>query len=186
MTPSVQEEHVEQAAIDLFRSLGWAAANGMDETFGESGTLGREHKGEVVLTERLRASLVKLNPGLPASGVDQAIEALTRDRSALTLVTANREIYGLVQNGVKVRVPGANDDDGDEDRTVRIIDWDQPEKNDFFVAQQLWVQGQIYQRRADLVGFVNGLQDLRGLQGCHRGARASARAGLRPPEAALA
>jgi type I restriction enzyme R subunit len=157
VTPPVQEEHVEQAAIDLFLSLGWTAANVMDETFGERGTLGREHKGEVVLMQRLRAALVKLNLGLPASGVDQAIEALTRDRSALTLVAANREIYGLVQNGVKVRVPGANDEDGDEDRTVRVIDWDQPEKNDFFVAQQLWVQGQIYQRRADLVGFVNGL-----------------------------
>jgi type I restriction enzyme R subunit len=107
--------------------------------------------------QRLRAALARINPGLPASGVDQAIEALTRDRSALTLVTANREIYGLVQNGVKVRVPGASDEDGDEDRTVRVIDWDQPEKNDFFVAQQLWVQGLIYQRRADLVGFVNGL-----------------------------
>ena len=157
MTPPVQEEHVEQAAIDLFRSLGWVAANVMEETFGERGTLGREHKGEVVLMQRLRAALARLNPGLPASGVDQAIEALTRDRSALTLVTANREIYGLVQNGVKVRVPGASDEDGDEARTVRVIDWDQPEKNDFFVAQQLWVQGLIYQRRADLVGFVNGL-----------------------------
>jgi len=160
VTPPVQEEHVEQAAIDLFRSLGWAAANVMEETFGERGTLGREHKGEVVLMRRLRAALVKLNPGLPASGVDQAVEALTRDRSALTLVTANREIYGLVQNGVKVRVPcapGEDNEDGDEDRTVRVIDWDQPEQNDFFVAQQFWVQGQIYQRRADLVGFVNGL-----------------------------
>lgn len=157
MTPPVQEEHVEQAAIDLFRSLGWDAANVMYEVFGEQGTLGREHKGEVVLLRRLRTALAKLNPGLPASGLEQAIEELTGDRSAMTLVAANREVYGLLEGGVKVRVPGANEDDADEDRTVRVIDWDQPEKNDFFVAQQFWVQGEIYERRADLVGFVNGL-----------------------------
>ncbi|HJX51964.1 MAG TPA: type I restriction endonuclease subunit R, partial [Polyangia bacterium] len=157
MTPPVQEEHVEEAAIDLFRQLGWDAANVMYEVFGEQGTLGREHKGEVVLLRRLRVALAKLNPGLPASGLEQAIEELTRDRSAMTLVAANREVYRLVQSGVKVRVPGALEDDADEDRTVRVIDWDQPEKNDFFVAQQFWVQGEIYERRADLVGFVNGL-----------------------------
>ena len=157
MTPPVQEEHVEQAAIDLFRQLGWDAANVMYEVLGEQGTLGREHKGEVVLLRRLRAALAKLNPGLPASGLEQAIEELTRDRSAMTLVAANREVYRLVQSGVKVRVPGAAEDDGDEDRTVRVIDWDQPEKNDFFVAQQFWVQGEIYEKRADLIGFVNGL-----------------------------
>lgn len=157
MTPPVQEEHVEQAAIDLFRQLGWDAANVMYEVFGEQGTLGREHKGEVVLLRRLRVALAKLNPGLPASGLRQAIEELTRDRSAMTLVAANREVYRLVQSGVKVRVPAAAEEGGDEDRTVRVIDWDQPEQNDFFVAQQFWVQGEIYEKRADLIGFVNGL-----------------------------
>jgi type I restriction enzyme R subunit len=157
VTPPVQEEHVEQTAIDLFCSLGWDAANVMYEGFGEQGTLGREHKGEVVLLRRLRSALAKLNPGLPANGLEQAIEELTRDRSAMTLVAANHEVYRLIQSGVKVQVPCAAEEDGDEDRTVRVIDWNQPENNDFFLALQFWVQGEIYERRADLVGFVNGL-----------------------------
>jgi type I restriction enzyme R subunit len=42
-------------------------------------------------------------------------------------------------------------------KTVRIIDWNHPENNEYFLAQQLWISGEIYNRRADLVGFVNGL-----------------------------
>ena len=162
MTPLLEDD-VENEGVKLFRALGWDAANVMEETFGPSGTLGREHKGEVVLQRRLRLALAKLNPGLPASALDQVIEELTRDRSAMTLVAANREIYKLLVDGVKVRVSSLSEEEGedvgagDEDRTAHVIDWDHPEANDFFVAQQFWVQGEIYQKRADLVGFVNGL-----------------------------
>jgi type I restriction enzyme R subunit len=49
-------------------------------------------------------------------------------------------------------------EDGDETvETVRVIDWDRPDRNDFFLASQFWITGEIYRRRADLVGFVNGL-----------------------------
>ena len=70
-------------------------------------------------------------------------------------MAANREIYALLRDGVKVRWHA---DDGDETvETVRVIDWDHPDRNDFFLASQFWVTGEIYKRRADLVGFVNGL-----------------------------
>ena len=69
-------------------------------------------------------------------------------------VLANMAIYRILKDGVKVTVRV----DGQESiENVRVIDWNDPEKNDFFLASQFWVTGEIYKRRADLVGFVNGL-----------------------------
>jgi type I restriction enzyme, R subunit len=151
------ERDLEQAALDLFASMGWATANAMEEAFGERGTLGREHRGEIILRRRLRPALEKLNPGLPAEALDQAIEELTRDRSVMSLVQANRELYGLLKDGLRVRVRGVDHDEGEAERRVRVIAWDRPEDNDFLFVQQLSIQGDTYRRRADLIGFVNGL-----------------------------
>ena len=52
---------------------------------------------------------------------------------------------------------GGNQAGDEETLTVRVIDWDHPDRNDFFLASQFWITGEIYRRRADLVGFVNGL-----------------------------
>jgi type I restriction enzyme R subunit len=148
---------VEQPAIDLFRELGWETANCFYEQFGPSGTLGRETKGDVVLTSRLRPALERLNPTLDPEAIRLAIEELTRDRSAMSLAHANREVYQLLKNGVKVTVKSGEDAGEETVETVRVIDWNEPANNDFFLASQLWVAGDMYTRRGDLVGFVNGL-----------------------------
>lgn len=158
MSTGTLEAHVEQAALDLFASMGWEVLNVHHEALGEHGTLGRDTRGDMVLVRRLRAALAKLNPSLPAEAIDEALEELTRDRSAMTLVQANRETYRLLKNGVKVKTgAGADGEHEERDVTVRVIDWNDPDANDFFVAQQLWIQGEVYLRRADLVAFVNGL-----------------------------
>jgi type I restriction enzyme, R subunit len=146
---------VEQPAIALFAELGYETANCWSETFGEDGTLGRETTAEVVLISKLRPALERLNPDLPTEALEQAIEELIRDRGAMSLANANREVYELLKNGVRVTV--SSEDEGDTVETVRVIDWNHPENNDFFLASQFWVTGEIYKRRADLVGFVNGL-----------------------------
>src|SRR5579864_6681547 len=96
---------VEQPAISLLESLGWKHANLYTETYGDKGTEGRESEHQVILTRRLRAALEKLNPGLPADAYVQALEQLTRDRSAQLAVNANREVYELIKDGVKVTLP---------------------------------------------------------------------------------
>ncbi|WP_296456839.1 type I restriction endonuclease subunit R [Rubinisphaera sp.] len=73
----------------------------------------------------------------------------------MSLVQANREVYRLLKEGVEVTFQ--NDEGEETDAKVRIIDWKHPENNDFFLASQFWVSGDIYKRRTDLVGFVNGL-----------------------------
>ena len=146
---------IEQPAIALFAELGWETVNCFRETLGAQGTLGRETRAEVVLVPRLRAALRRLNPALPGQALDAAVEELTRDRSALAPAQANREVYRLLRDGVKVTY--LTDDDEDAAETVRVIDWREPARNDYLLASQLWIAGEMYTRRADLVGFVNGL-----------------------------
>lgn len=146
---------VEQPAIELLETLGWTHANLYTETFGEHGTEGRESEHQVILTRRLRVALEKLNPGLPADAYAQAIEQIARDRSKQLAVNANHEVYNLIKEGVKVTVP--DEHGGQTTETLRVIDWTAPGNNDYFLASQMWVTGDMYRRRCDLLGFVNGL-----------------------------
>ena len=146
---------VEQPAIALFSELGYATVSGFHETFGPSGTLGRETSTDVILRPRLLAALRKLNPDVPDDALDKAVEELAKDRAALGLAHANRETYKLLKDGVSVTFE--NDDGEQVDETVRVIDWQAPAENDFLLVSQFWVTGGLYKKRADLVGFVNGL-----------------------------
>ncbi|MBM4140462.1 MAG: type I restriction endonuclease subunit R [Nitrospira sp.] len=150
-----ESDLIEQPAIELFKSLGFSHQDCYNETFGETGTLGRETSSDVVLKPKLKKALINLNPSLPSDAIEQAIEELTSDRSILHPVTANREIYKLIRDGVKVKVRQKDGTEADE--TVRVIDFNEPDSNDFFLASQFWITGEMYKRRADLVGFVNGL-----------------------------
>ena len=128
----------------------------MEETLGATGTLGRETKGEVVLATRLRSALVRLNPALPAEAINNAIDEITRDRSAMLLEAANREVYRLLKEGIVVSVPD-HAHGGQKTERLRVVDWDTPENNDFLLVSQFSVTGPLYTCRPDLVGFINGL-----------------------------
>lgn len=150
------EAALENDAIALFGSLGWETINCYQEVCGtNNSTLGRQTRSEVVLVRRLRSALEKLNPSLPQVAIELAIDELSRDRSTLSLANANREIYQLLKSGVKVSFK--TDDDEDIEATIKVIDWNTPNNNDFLLASQFSITGEIYTRRADLLGFVNGL-----------------------------
>ncbi len=153
-----EDSLIEQPAIALFAELGWTTKNCYYENYGPGSTLGRENRGEVVLVTRLRTALTLLNPELSATALNLAIEEITRDRSAMLPARANREVYELLKDGVKVtcRNPQSEDDE-DVAATVRVIDWNNAQNNDFLLTSQLWITGPVYTRRADLVGFVNGI-----------------------------
>ena len=146
---------IEQPAIALLGNLGWQTINCYEETFGSDGMLGRATSAEVVLVSRLRPALEKLNPTLPSPAIELAIDELTRERVSSGMVYANQEIYKLLKDGVKVLY---RDEDGAErDETVRVLDWEHPLENDFLLASQFWISGEMHKRRADLIGFVNGI-----------------------------
>ena len=108
---------VERPAIALLGSLGWETVNAFHEFDHGASTLGRETKAEVILKVRLRLALLRLNPDVPIEAIHGAIEELTRDRSRMSPAAANREIYQLLKNGVRVRVP---DPEGDGE-TVELV-----------------------------------------------------------------
>ena len=136
---------VEMPAIDLLTSLGWGFKNLYGETFGELGSEGRESESQVVLSRRLRAALVALNPGLPTDAYAQAVEQLAQDRSKQIAVNANRDFYRMLKDGVRVKVP--DEHGGHSTETLRVIDWATPANNEFFLASQMWVAGDMYRRR---------------------------------------
>ena len=160
-----EDQLVEQPAIGLFSALGWQTMSALDETFGSGGTLGRETRGEVVLTDRLRTVLTRLNPGVPAEAIQTAIDELARDRSAMSLEAANREVYRLLKDGIPVSIPDREaltpgpspGGRGESVVRLRVVDWEHPEQNDFLLVSQFSVVGSLYTCRPDLVGFVNGL-----------------------------
>ena len=161
MNSYTEDALIEQPAIALLASLGWEIANCFDETFGAGNvsrnvsTLGRETSSEVVLLSRLRPALQRLNPDLPGEALELVVDELVRERSLMSPVQANREIYQLLKEGVKVKYRDAEGLETVE--TIRVIDWNKPAQNDFFLASQLWITGELHKRRTDLVGFVNGL-----------------------------
>ena len=160
MTPPpggyTEDALVEQPAIALLSTLGWETFNAYREFDHGVSPLGRETKAEVVLKTRLRLALLRLNPDVAVESIHQAIEELTRDRSRMAPVAANREIYLLLKNGVRVSVVDPHGD-GDTVEVVRVVDWETATNNDFLLCSQFWVTGEMHTRRADLVGFVNGL-----------------------------
>ena len=149
------EPALELSTIALFEKLGYTTANCYSEWNSGTSNLGRETKSEVVLISKLQPALEKLNPHLPKAAINLAIEQLIRDRNALTLANANREIYNLLKDRVKVTY---RNDDGEEiTENVTVIDWKNPTNNDFFLASQFWITGELYPRRPDLIGFINGI-----------------------------
>lgn len=140
----------------LEQQLGWESIYAYNnEDFGPNSLLGRESDREVVLTRTFRKKLGELNPGLPETAYEEAVRQITEVVASQSLTATNQEKYEFLRNGVQV---GFRNDDGERVRDrLRIIDFDNPEKNDFLCVRELKVKGDLYSRRPDIIGFVNGL-----------------------------
>ena len=152
-----EDQLIEQPAIALLKEIGWHTQDCSNEfEYDIEIQIGRESKSEVVLTDRLRVALAKLNSNAPRDAINAAIEELTQSRAVMNPVEANREIYNLLKDGVQVTIT----DPITQDETVSVldvIDWENPKNNDFFAASQFWITGEMHTRRPDLIGFVNGI-----------------------------
>ena len=158
--PDSEDAAVEQPTINLFAELGWETLNCYHENFGPLSLLGRDTMAQVVLPNRLRLALEKLNPGVSPRAIEIAVDELTKDRSAFSPARANQAVYRLLKDGVKVTFKKADPSDNDDEEAVEIvklIDWTEIDNNDFLLASQFWISGDYGKKRADLVGFVNGV-----------------------------
>ncbi|MBK7782556.1 MAG: type I restriction endonuclease subunit R [Ardenticatenia bacterium] len=155
-----EDRLVQRTIADHLRDrLGWESIYAHNaETFGPQGTLGRASEREVVLVRDLRAALARLNPDIPASAQEQAVEKLTRIDFARSLIQHNREVYGFIRGGVPVEWRAAHG--ATRHAHAQVIDFRDAVRNRFLAVRELKVQGvrvPHYNRRADLVCFVNGL-----------------------------
>ncbi|EGV17748.1 type I restriction endonuclease subunit R [Thiocapsa marina] len=157
-----EDRLVQQTFADHLRDvLGWDSVYAWNqETFGPNGTLGRKDTTEVALIRDLRAAIVRLNPELPEQAVNEAIETLTRQDFSRSLLQHNQEFYRYIRDGVPVSYRDAQG--RMRQGYARVIDFRQPESknNRFLCVRELKITGlrtPNYNRRADLIGFVNGL-----------------------------
>ena len=137
----------EGPAIDLLRSVNYTYISA-DVLKGE-----REGMKEAVLENRLAVALKRLNPWLSDPNVAQAIRRVTQV-SAVSLAEANQTVYTSLTYGVALEQDRG---DGRKSHTVRFLDFDEPERNDWIITRQYRVRGAKKDIVPDIVVFVNGL-----------------------------
>ena len=150
---TLTEADVEEAALEWLATFGWQTAHGPD--IGPSGSNEeRADYGTVVLEQRLRNALARLNPNLPSEALDDAYRKLTRPEGS-SLEARNRDFHRMLVRGVTVEYRLV----GGEIRwsQATVIDYDRPAANDFLAVNQMTVTERNHTRRPDIVLFVNGL-----------------------------
>jgi len=154
----LNEQHIEDADIQFFEMvLGYEHINADGKEL-----VGRDNLKDVVLRDSLRKKLKDLNPKLKQENIEFAVSELCKSRTSLTPLMANKEVYQLIKFGVPVTYN--NKEGREENDYVKVLDFDNPENNEFVVVSQLSI---LYQsigkeytqptRRPDLLLYVNGL-----------------------------
>jgi type I restriction enzyme R subunit len=157
MSPGrLNEQHVEEAALAWLASSGFAVAHGPEIAVGQPGAERSDPTyRDVILEWRLREALVRLNPDLPQEALDDAFRKIVR-ADGPSLIERNRAVHRMLVNGITVEYhrPG----EPIRGAQARVIDFDDPEANDWLAVNQFTVVGPQGQgRRADIVIFLNGL-----------------------------
>ncbi|MEB3207562.1 MAG: type I restriction endonuclease, partial [Synechococcus sp.] len=147
------ESVVEEATLAWLAELGYEVANGLE--IGPDGSAPeRESHDEVLLLERLRSAIVELNPGLRGEVVDEVV-ARVRQVETPALVNENRRLNRYLIEGVPVEIRREDGSIGGEQ--VRLVDFADPDANDWLAVNQYTVIENGINRRPDVVVFVNGL-----------------------------
>lgn len=148
---------VQKSAGDLLRDeLGWDVQFAYNtEVLGKNGTFGRTSYHEILLTRYFQNALRRLNPWMTDSQLFEAQKTLESRLSTASLLQVNEEKYFLLRDGIPVTVKKSNGQP--ETKRAAVIDFQNPENNEFLAIKELKIQGDLYRRRTDIVGFVNGI-----------------------------
>ena len=153
----ISEDHIEKRAVQLLlEQLDYDEhlnCYTVDEKELNDGS-NRSSKEEVVLTDRVRKALLKLN-NAPESAINQAIQELVKGRSGMSPMLANKQVYELIKEGFPAKI--LKKDGHEEPCRIRYIDFKNPANNEFLVVSQLWIKGMPKYRRPDLIIYINGI-----------------------------
>ena len=146
----------ESAGHLLERELGWEVAYAYNkEKLGQDGTFGRTGYEEILLTRYFQQALRRLNPWITPSQIDEAQKKFESHLSTASLMQINEEKYAIIRDGIPVTVK--RPDGKTEEKRALVIDFQNPENNHFLAIRELKIHGNLYRRRTDIVGFVNGI-----------------------------
>ena len=152
-----EDQLIQKSTADFMeKELGWKSVYAFDqETLGVNGTLGRNNYHEALLSSHIGKALKRLNPWLTEKQQQECIERLTEYMSSQTLMQINEQKYKLIRDGIPVTRVKPNGET--EEVRAKVIDFASPDKNEFLCVRELQVHGALYRRRADIVGYVNGI-----------------------------
>lgn len=148
----ITEDQIEKAAIEVFTHPDIKYRH--IDCFKFDAT-GRETEKDVVIKPLLRDMLEKLNPDLSEDVRQTALNKLLTIDRLTSDFQRNREMMKDLRKGIEVKI--SVPDGRTESQYVKVIDWENPFENDFLVVSQLWIQGEVYRLRPDLILFINGL-----------------------------
>lgn len=146
------ESHVEELALDWFEELEWTVLHGPDIAF-DGPTPERQDYSDVLLRDRLESAIDSLNPNLPAVAKEEALRKILHIDSP-SLILRNRVFHKMLTDGITVEI---TEDGRVRGERVKLIDFENPDANDWLVVNQFTVVEGQHNRRPDIVVFVNGL-----------------------------
>jgi type I restriction enzyme R subunit len=148
----ITENSIEEFAIELLEKLGYESVYGPDIA-PDGETPERESYEQVLLIDRLRKALKRINRNMPADVLEDAIKEIRRIHSP-ELLTNNETFHRFLTEGIPVSKRVEGDDRGD---LVWLIDFKNPYNNDFLVVNQFTVVENNHTKRPDIILFVNGI-----------------------------
>jgi type I restriction enzyme R subunit len=146
------EDQLEQEALGWLADVGYTPLYG-PELAPDGERPERSSYQQVLLIDRLRAAIARLNPQLTTAAREDALQQVL-DLGVLSLLSANRRFHQLLVTGASVEVQRGGETLGD---FARLIDWTDPSNNEWLAINQFTVKGPHHTRRPDVVLFVNGL-----------------------------
>mgnify|MGYP002677792675 FL=1 len=158
MRSFISEDDIEQAICNRLSQAeyGWKRIECCPkmEAQDEVASTGRANSSECILPEVFLNALRRLNPQVKDEVLKGILQDFRKDYSGTDMTDTNYKFYNRIRNGIRVEVQKEGKEDFD---IVKIIDFEQPERNDFHCVNQMWIKGHFRYRRPDVLLFVNGL-----------------------------
>ncbi|MDU7384940.1 MAG: type I restriction endonuclease subunit R [Finegoldia magna] len=148
---------VQESAGNFLRDeLGWDVKFAYNtEVLGKNGSFGRESYKDILLTRYFYEALRKFNPWINENQIIEAQQVLENILSTSSLLQVNEEKYFLIRDGIPVTVKKPNGQT--KTKKAIVIDFKNPDSNYFLAIKELKIHGDLYRRRTDIVGFINGI-----------------------------
>jgi len=154
MRKAISEADVEENVLDILKDLNYKIIRGDNENYKPGGKSAlREDYKDVILVERLKKALYKINPFISEDIVEQIIAQVCRNESP-RLIIDNESFHKMLVDGIDIQF---QTEDGESYEKIWLFDFENPENNEFWAVNQFTVKENNIERRPDVILFVNGI-----------------------------